>query len=218
MTDKKLKSEGLLPRQTNKSLLIALLLSLAACQTAPVNYSKKNQGYWKAKALIKDKKNQNSHIVYLEINAVKNKMLRMDIISPLGSHLASIILNKNKASYLDLDKKRIYVGRASAKNMKRVTSVPVDPTLFYNVIFDIPVRKKTWNCVKGEGGNLKSCVDLKTNTKVSWGRTTDAKKSVNIENKQVKLQINFKSFQDKLEARSNLFEFKKIPGFKYIKL
>lgn len=212
------KKEDLLLRQANKGLILISLIILSACQTTPVNYSSKTQGFWKAKALIKNKKSQNSHIVYLDINAIKNKKLRMDIISPLGGHLASIILNGRKASYLNLEKRKIYVGKASARTMKKVSSVPIDPTLFYNVVFDLPVKRKTWNCVKDDNEILKFCLDLKTGTKVSWGKSIDAKKTVYIENKAVKLQINFKSFKDEVEARSNLFEFKKISGFKTIKI
>ena len=200
------------------SLLALSFLVFTACQTTPVNYSKQTQGYWKAKALIKDKKNNNNHIVYLEINAIKNKKLRMDIISPIGGHLASIILNGKKASYLNMDKKIIYSGKASARTMGKVASVPIDPKLFYNVVFDIPVKNKSWNCITDEAGNIKLCKGLKTGTTIKWGRTTDAKKSVFIENRKVKLQINFKSFKDEVEARLNLFEFKKIPGFKNIRI
>ncbi|MDB2425907.1 hypothetical protein N9W41_00010 [bacterium] len=191
---------------------------LTACQTTPVNYSQKTQGYWKAKALVNDKKNNINHIVYLEINAIKNKKLRMDIISPLGGHLASIILNGKKASYLNMEKKIIYTGRASARALAKVASVPIDPKLFYNVVFDLPVKNKSWNCINDEAGNIKLCKGLKTGTTISWGRTTDAKKSVFVENRKVKLQINFRSYKSEVEARSNLFEFKKIPGFKNIRI
>lgn len=218
MINKKLNLEDRLHYLKANSLIVITLLTITACQTTPVNYSQKEQGYWRAKALIVDKKSQNNYIVYLEINAIKNKKLRMDIISPLGGHLASIILNGKKASYLDMEKRKLYTGKASAQALGRVASVPIDPKLFYNVIFDLPVKIKSWNCINDEAGNIKLCRGLKSNTTIKWGRTTDAKKSVYIENKKVKLQLNFKSYKDEIEARSNLFEFKKIPGFKNIRI
>ncbi len=57
--------------------------------------------------------------------AARTERIRMDVVSPFGATLATLTSDGTRFALADLREKRFYVGRASACNIARLTTLPV---------------------------------------------------------------------------------------------
>ena len=103
---------------------------------------------------MRDKKEARSGIVNLQVKAIQNQKLRMDILSPIQTHIASVALKGDELAYLIVAEKRGYRGMSSASAMVPVLRIPLDPKLLYNLFFDKPITDKNWSCTEDEKGML----------------------------------------------------------------
>ncbi len=176
---------------------------LAGCQTA-TRYAQVPQGQWVAKALVRDKQAGKSAIVNLDVSAIKNEKLRMDVTAALGHPVAALVMDGNKLTYVLLESKQYYQGAPSAQALKGVLPIPLDPRLLYNVFFDLPVEDKSWSCTSDKSGYLAECREASGDLLIKWSQRQGRKKLISIEHPQGLVQINVNSFQPKVEAKFEL--------------
>jgi hypothetical protein len=163
------------------------------------------QGRWDSKVLIKDLKRQKSFIVYMHANAVFNENLRVDLLSTIGTQVASIVLVGKDLKYIVVPQKRYFAGESSAESLRAVTSIPLDARWFYNVLFDRPLEGPDWTCTKNSDGLVDKCQNSQLRLQIGWSDRTGPRKVVLIEHERGTLQINFQTFSPKLDERPNLF-------------
>lgn len=202
-------------RLLNNCLLIffsAVLVTIVlGCQTVPKKFDQFDQGQWQARALVRDKVKGKSHVVNLDLNAVKGEKLRMDVTSTVGIHVASLVLIGNDLKYALIRDKKFYQGRTSPSALQPVIAVPVDPHLFYNILFDQPVMAPNWKCSESEG-LVKECQNKVTKLSIRWDRKGQFK-TVFVEHEKGSLQLNFRSFESKVSDKAGLFELTAPKGF-----
>jgi hypothetical protein len=179
---------------------------LSACRTAPpVKTSDFNEGHWQGKALIKDLKENKSFIVKLNLNAIKNQNLRMDVVSTLGTGVASMTADDDSVRYLLIPEKKFFFGAPSAEVMKPILLLPFDPRWLHNLLFEVPFQDQSWLCVNDGAGLLSSCINEAAGLKVTWSGRSGEKRTVFLEHAKASVQINISSFRPKVETRKNLF-------------
>lgn len=187
---------------------------LSNCATvAPINYEKITEGRWSAKALVKDKEQSRTYIVNLDLNAVREKQLRMDVSAALGTTVAALVVNGKEVKYLLVEPKKYYFGKSRADVMRPILSVPFDPRWLHNILFEIPFAEKNWSCSRDPKGLLLECKDANTGVKITWSARNGQKKTVFLEHARANVQMNFSSFKPKVEERADLFELKAPQGF-----
>ena len=198
--------------------VLALFLFLAACTTAPVKMNSISEGQWRAKALIKDKEQSHSYIVNLNFNALKDSMARMDVTSPLGTGVASLVLTPKEVRYVLLDAKRFYVGPPQPEAMRPILSMPFDPRWLLNLLFEEPILDKGWVCARDKDGLLESCRDQTSQTTITWTARRGEKKTVLIDHPKASVQINMQVFRPKVEERKNLFSLEAPEGYQKLRV
>lgn len=194
-----------------KIALLLFVVLLAGCQMMPTKYSEHSEGQWGSKVLVKDKEKSKSFIVNVDIQARKNLQLRMDVTAALGTPVASIVLNGDKVEYILFRQKKFYSGVSNDRVLKPILSVPLDPQLFYNILFDEPVADKNWSCTKNQKGFLVNCENLQQGLKVTWKDRKGRKKSIHIEHARAEIQMNIKSFTPRAD---DVFVLKAPPSFR----
>lgn len=190
---------------------------LGACASAPMRMAGVKEGHWKARALIKDKEQSRSYIVNLNLNAVRDEKVRMDVTSALGTGVAIVIADNTEVRYLLFDSKRFYYGVPKSEVMRPVLAIPFDPRWLHNILFDVALPEKTWTCV-ADGGVLKECTDSVSKLKISWLNRQGEKKTIMLDHAKASLQINVLSFKPKVEDRKNLFVLEAPAGYQKLRV
>lgn len=165
----------------------------------PTDYSSHKEGQWGSKVLVKDKVKSKSFIVNVDIQAVRDQKLRMDVTAAMGTPVASLVLDADEVKYILFRQRRYYEGVASNKALKPILSVPLDPRLFYNLLFDQPIADKSWSCTKDEKGFLAVCESPAEGLKVTWKDRKGRRKAIYIEHDKASLQMNLSSFSPRAD-------------------
>lgn len=198
--------------------LVCLFALLTACVSSPVKMANVSEGHWRAKALIKDIEQSKSHIVNLNFNAVRDQQARMDVVSVLGTGLASMLIEPKEVRYVLFDSKRFYYGNPAPEVMRPILAIPFDPRWLLNIMFEQPLAEKTWTCTKDTGGWMKDCKDSATGLKITWSARQGEKKTILIEHSKATVQINVQSFKPKVEDRKNLFLLEAPNGYQKLRV
>ena len=204
--------------KNNLVILLPLFALLSACRSTPVRMANLNEGNWRAKALIKDLEQSRSYIVNLNINAVRDERARMDVVSALGTGVASLLADAKEVRYVLLDSKRYYFGNPSPEVMKPILAIPFDPRWLHNIMFEVALPEKTWTCSKDAEGWMKDCKDSATGLKITWSARQGEKKTILIEHHKATVQINVQSFKPKVEDRKNLFQLEAPAGYQKLRV
>ena len=198
-----------------KIIFISFVFLLAGCQMLPTKYSEHSEGQWGSKVLVKDKKKSKSFIVNVDIQARKNKQLRMDVTAALGTPVASLVLNDKEVKYILFRQKRFYSGTTNNRVLSPILSVPLNPQLFFNLLFDEPMADKNWSCAKDNKGFLVACENSQQDLKVTWKDRKGRRKAIHIEHSKADIQMNIKSFSPQAEE---VFHLKAPKSFKKYKV
>ena len=191
---------------------------LTSCQMAPVRVDKQTQGQWQAKALVRDKNAGKSAVVGLDINANQAEhKLRLDVTAALGHPVASLVLEGDQLTYVLLENKQYYKGPATAVALKPILSLPMDPQLLFNVLFDVPITDKSWTCTKDNKGYLSDCKTVGGDLSIRWSDRKGGRKLIHLDHASGSAQINVSSFQPKVEDRPRLFELIPPKSFKSLR-
>lgn len=190
-----------------------MFLFIMGCQTTPTRFDQAQEGYWRTKILVNDKKKNQSFIIHAEINAYKEKQLRLDITTPLGSHLASLVLNETEAQLLLVPQKKFYKGKVHAKVLASLISAPIDPRWFYNLLFDYPIKEKNWDCDFNNENFLSSCHNESENINIIWKDRTQNKKRLQIDHPWAHIQINCYFYSPSVRDPNQIFQLKAPKGF-----
>lgn len=197
-------------------LLVSSLLLINACTTPVKDYSKLNEGQWETKTLIKDKKNSRSYVVIMNIYAVRDSALRIDLLSPIGDHMGTLIINKGSLTLVNVGDRTVYRGKAKTGALSSLISLPVNPMHFQNVVFEEPIKGKNWKC-EVKGAMVSSCINSSTKLNIEWKNLTDGSRKATLSHKTGSMQINFKKFKKKIEDDIN-FSLKIPKSYRKVKL
>lgn len=187
-------------------LFCCLAISFMGCQTAPFRYENQNEGNWQAKALVRDKKAGQYAVVNLDVNAVKNEKLRMDITAALGHPVAVVLVDSKSINYVLFEQKQYYKGSAGAQTLKSLIKVPLDPRYVNNIMFDLPIEDKSWVCTRDKANYLSECHSEADGLDIKWSDRKLQRKRITIEHALGSVQINVTEYKSKVETRDHLFE------------
>lgn len=176
------------------------------------------KGHWKGKALIQDKKENKSHVVHLDIQAIRSSKLRVDITSPLGGHLASLVMDQGQVTYLLVKQRKYYTGKASSRVLKPLIQLPLNPKYLEQILFDQPIARAPWICRQSEKNFLETCLNKKTGLKVEVAQRSGPKRLIRFEHKSGQVQMNLSDFEPSIDSRENLFALKRPSSFKAYKV
>lgn len=191
-----------------------ILVFFTGCQVAPTKYDEHNEGQWEAKVRIKDHKKDKSYVVRMNAYAVKDQSLRIEISGPFGSPLATLVMNEDKVQYLLPEQRKYFEGASSPKVLRPILSVPVDPRLFYSVLFDVAPEDQGWSCKNTRDGFLEKCKNAKQGLDVKWENRRGRKKNVSIKHKLATLQLDVTDFKPSLNPELDLFSLRAPKKFK----
>ncbi|MCB0351394.1 MAG: hypothetical protein KDD38_09440 [Bdellovibrionales bacterium] len=184
----------------------------------PKKFSEYKEGTWQGKVLIHDIKKAKRGIVNLKVQAIDGQKLRMDVTSPVGSHIASVLLDGNELQYLNVSSKTLTTTKSNREALRELLKVPIEPQALYNVFFDHPMEDKNWSCETEPNGFLKSCKDLKSGVKIEWVSREGAKRTIDIQHPTASIQMNLYSFESKIDDLNKAFTLKVPSSFKVRKL
>ena len=200
------------PRGIKKYYIaLSLALLICSCQTAPKQPFKiENQGRWKGKLLIEEKLKDKtkSSTLYYEVNAIKDKRLRLDLISGIIGHIASVLLDKGKISYIVPRKKKYYSGAMKRSSLNGILPIELNPRLLYRIFFFEKIKGKNWECQDLQ--KTFTCKQKRGSLFITWSKNFD---KIHIDHPRADIKIHVSSYKPELHTRSGLFKIKRPKGW-----
>lgn len=191
---------------------------MSACATKPVIEAPLQQAEWETKALIRDMKENKSNSVSIDMMAVKNQRVRLDITALMGFQVASLVMSPKEIAYAIYPRKEFYYGKNSEKSIERIIGLSLHPMNLANIAFDEPVRGPGWACEHDSSQILSKCENKQRSIRVEWKDRTEGKKKVVITAPQFEMQWLFKAPQTEVQFKPETFTLKQPDGFKAIQI
>jgi hypothetical protein len=201
-----------------RPLLAITLLASFGCASAPPVFSNLNQGRFKAKVLVRSSKEGKAQIVNADVRAINNEKMRIDVTSPVLTHLASLTLKGQELTFIVIPDKVGYRGQTGRNALAPILKVPIDPILLYNVFFDQPVQNKNWTCTDDAKGLLAECKELRGSLKIKWVSRDREKRTIEITHATATMQINIYDYEKDADLSDAKFDLKVPDSFKVIKI
>lgn len=190
-----------------------ILVIMAACASKPVAYNQgKNEGQWEAKAQIRNLEKGGSNTLSLEVMAIRDQALRMEISGAMGVRVASLLLKGTHLSYAVHTQKRFFSGPVSERSLRPLLKAEIDPRWLYGIFFDAPLEG--WDC---RGEPVEKC-ERADGTQVLWTERDGEKKRIVISNPKFQLQILVKDFTTKVQSPDRAFHLEAPENYKRYKL
>ena len=202
-------------KQTGLQLLLVLTTSLfaAGCSTIPKDFSTKDQGTFEAKVLIRDLQKKKSYVVNAKAQAQKPDHIRLDITSPIGGHLFSLVNKGENVEYLVVKQKRHVRTSGGAGALKEIIPVSINPSRLLNVFFGNAIDDDNWKC--GKANQDLNCTEAATKTEIIWEPVTNGQRRVRINQPgRAAIQISISRFSEDLDLSKNPFELKVPSSFR----
>ncbi len=196
------------------ALLLLLTSSLLSCQTTPTKFDELQKGRWTSKVLVRNHKDSKSAIVNLDIVAIRPSRFRIEVTTPIGIHLASLVLDQNEFRGALIQQKKFIIGQASEKSFTYVLGVSLDPYLMMNLLFDEAPSGPAWNCSKDKNDFMSVCENKTQKIKVTWKDREVSRRKIEIETRMASLQMVLQGFSTKVEENAEMFTLEPPDGFK----
>ncbi|UYL10369.1 hypothetical protein B9G69_007220 [Bdellovibrio sp. SKB1291214] len=199
-------------------LLIAVIF-LKACASKQVHEGPLQQAEWDTKAMIRDMKENKTQTVSIDLMAVKNQRVRLDVTAMMGFNVASLVMSPKEIAYAIYPKKEFYYGKNSEKSIERIMGLSLHPMNLANIAFEEPVRGPGWICEQDNLKVLSKCENRQRSIRVEWkDRTPEGQKKVVITAPQLEMQWLFKPPQTEVQFKAETFTLKQPDGFKAIQI
>lgn len=176
------------------------------------------EGTWSSKVLVRDKTTHKSFILNVDAKAQWQKNMRLDLVSPVAGHVASLYANDKQVQYLLVPQKKFYEGRASEQILKPVLAVPLNPNWLYNIFFDRPFAEKDWSCTQDPQGRVEKCQNAQKKITVTWKDRMGERKTVLVDHALGALQMNFVTFDAQVADAGKAFHLEAPKNFEKLKV
>lgn len=202
-----------------KLFLVLSLINLAGCVTKPVKKEGTfQQAQWETKALVKNFRENKTQSLSIDVYAIKNSRVRMEVSALMGFQVASLVMSPQEISYVIYSRKTFYHGRNSEQAFKQILNLPLHPMNFANIAFDEPVQGPGWVCSFDTLGLPSQCDQSQKEIRVVWSDRINGQKKVVIAGPQFEMQIQFPPAKTEVQFKEDLFILKQPPGFKAIQI
>ncbi len=184
-----------------KSILSFVAIVILGCTTTnQVEFkSEKNEGQWEAKAQVRNLRTNTVQNLNLDVMAIRNQIMRIEISGPLGIQVGSLLMKKEDLTCLIHTQKKAYTGTGDENSLENFLKVKIDPRWLYSVFFDVEIPG--WAC---EGKPVVKC-ERNDGTSIAWTEREGEKKRVTIKGLGYQMQVLVTSFQSKVEKPEKVF-------------
>jgi len=201
----------------NGILLFIGMMALTACQsrqTAPTTHFQKAK--WETIAQINDLKRNKNHRVSIDVLAIKNEKMRMEVTATLGYQVASVLINREGFKAAVYPQKKFYQGNLSDRAFSDALNMPVSPRALFAIAFDEPITGQGWSCEKDAESMPKKCVQANSQIQVEWTKKNDGTKLVKITSPRIEMSWFFKNPELNFEEKPELFNLNVPNGYQVI--
>ncbi|MGZ3785098.1 MAG: hypothetical protein ACXWQX_12405 [Bdellovibrio sp.] len=200
-------------------LFLFVVHFLAGCVTKPVKTDGRYQkAEWETKALIKNLRENKNQSLSIDIYAIKDSKLRMEVSALMGFQVASMVMTPQEISYIIYSQKYFFHGRNSERAFSHFLTLPLHPMNLANIAFDEPIKGPGWSCSSNTLGLPSHCENIQKDIRVTWSDRTQGQKKVLIAAPQFEMQWQFSVPKTEVQFKEDLFNLKQPSGFKAIQI
>lgn len=159
---------------------------------------------------------QRTQIITADIIAQRPGNLRIEVISSLGMHLASFVMNDSKFILALPTQRKFHEGVPGPKSLKPLTPVELDPRWLVSFLFDTAPSGGGWKCVT-EKGFLKTCSQHDGKLKFEVLNREMSRRTIKFFSAKSTIEMELKNFQPNVQVEKTTFEVIRPEGFDAIR-
>ena len=159
------------------------------------------EGTFSSKIKLTDLQKKESVVFNLDIFAQKPSLLRLEVTTPIGFHIASLTLNGDQATLIIPSKKIHRQGITHSQILEDVIPLKIDPQWMLPILFETPLSD--WQCDQDDRGYLKSC-QLES-LLVTWTKRMGYQRTLHITSQDIEAVLYIQDFKPYLPPNSNVF-------------
>ena len=167
---------------------------------------------------MRDKREEHNAIVNMSVRAVDPGQLRLDITSPTGTHLGSLLLDGPRLQYMNVGERTVLQGKSDRSALQSVLRVPLEAHLLFNIFFDRAPTDTRWSCTNDNNGFLKTCKNEKDRLTINWVHRDRDQRTIEIDCTYANLQMSLSGFEPRVTDKEKAFVLKVPSSFKIKKL
>lgn len=165
---------------------------------------------------MRDLRKSKSYVLNAKMQGHQPDRLRLDITSPLGQHLFTLVSRGSDVEYIVVKEKRYVRTKADANSLKEILPLPINPQRLLNVFFETPIEDKNWSCTE-KSGQLQSCKEMGSNLSIKWEKQADGRRRVEIDYPKVTaIQINIYDYDESYNDKKDIFTIPVPKNFRVI--
>ncbi len=139
--------------------------------------------------------------------------LRIDAISSLGVHLASVAMNEAGGSYILNSEKRYKFSQNREGLLEEVLNVRISPKILFLALFEEVQVEDGWKCERETKGQLRTCRGP-LGSQVIWEERAQARRKVQVIVSHYQISLDLRAFQPNVQINPAMFELKRPPSFR----
>lgn len=196
-----------------------LLLALMGCASKEkVPLGDVRVATWESKAQIKDLTKNKTQTVSIDLYAVRNSKLRVEVSATLGYQVASLVMDSSQLTYVIYPQKTFYRGKNSETAFEQVLGIPIHPMNLSNIAFEDPIRAPGWTCSQNEKGLVSQCENRENQTQIKYLSRDDGRKKVSLSSPKFEMIWIIEATQPNDSLKAEIFDLKVPEGYRKIKL
>ncbi len=206
-------------KRINLFLFLFSVVVLAGCVTKPVKkVGTFQKAQWETKALVKNIRENKTQSLSIDLYAIKNSQVRLEISALMGFQVASLVMSPQEISYIIYSRKIYFHGRNSERAFSHFLDLPLHPMNLANIAFDEPVQGPGWVCRFDTLGLPSQCENIQKEIRVIWSDRIEGQKKVVIAAPQFEMQWQFSAPKTEVQFKEDLFILKQPSGFKAVQI
>lgn len=150
----------------------------------------------------------------MNVRAIDGSRLRIDITSPTGTHLGSLLVVDSDMQYMNVSERTLIKAKTDRAALQSMIRVPLEASLLFNLLFDRAPTQKNWTCSSDNQGQLKACTDMKAGIQINWVRRERDQRTIEIDHVSANLQMSLFGFGPNVPNPDKAFDMKIPASFK----
>lgn len=193
--------------------LIFSCFSTTGCQTAPTKFEVIEKGKWNARISFKDLRGKaKSQTVSSVILSERPNKLRMEVVSSLGQHMATVTMNGERLQILNVTEKLYSSGSATKETFDKSLGILLDPHVFVDVLFD--QEPKGFSCQRNDKEFLSLCENRAEKSKIEWLERDASRKTIVLTSQAFAIQLQLQGFSTEVQVSDETFNIIPPKSFK----
>lgn len=190
---------------------LAALIGCSTTKSFHIEESPDGVSQWESKARIIDRQSKKSRSVSVDFVVSGKERLRMNVTGAFSIPVAAAVLDGDQLTYILPRQKRYYQGVASARALRPLLRLNMEPEQLFQILRDEPLLGKSWRCRREK--TLMNCENSLERTRVKWLSAEKSRRKVLFSGPRYDVHLQLERVPTKVQDEAKVFSLNVPAGF-----